>query len=104
MFEILEVTAPFFALILCGYLAARLRLLPEKSVPALNTFVLYFALLARFVVGESARDAVYGGLAAAWSNWGYMGFALLPAVPGPQVLPIVVAAGSDLLIDAQYAE
>ena len=137
MVEILEVTAPFFALILCGYLAARLRLLPEKSVPALNTFVLYFALpcmlfrfsaqtpfgelvnlpvflaymtaglamlglfvlLARFAVGESARDAVYGGLAAAWSNWGYMGFALLPAVLGPSVLPIVVAAGmADLLV------
>jgi malonate transporter len=137
MFEILEVTAPFFALILCGYLAARLRLLPEKSVPALNTFVLYFALpcmlfrfsaqtpfgelvnlpvflaymtsglamlgafslLARFAAGESARDAVYGGLAAAWSNWGYMGFALLPAVLGPSVLPIVVAAGmADLLV------
>ena len=44
MLAILQVTAPFFALILCGYLAARLRLLPENAVPALNTFVLYFAL------------------------------------------------------------
>ena len=25
-------------------------------------------------------DAVFGGLAAAWSNWGYMGFALVPAM------------------------
>jgi predicted permease len=41
---IFEVTAPFFALILCGYLAARLRLLPGNAVPALNSFVLYFAL------------------------------------------------------------
>jgi len=41
---IFYVTAPFFALILCGYLAARFRLLPENAVPALNTFVLYFAL------------------------------------------------------------
>ena len=137
MLEIFEVTAPFFALILCGYLAARLHLLPEKSVPALNVFVLYFALpcmlfgfcartpfgelvnlpvflayasaglamlglfvlLARFFVGESLRDAVFGGLAAAWSNWGYMGFALLPAILGPAVLPIVVAAGmADLLV------
>lgn len=44
------------------------------------------------------------GLRRRGRTWGYMGFALLPAVPGPQVLPIVVAAGSDLLIDAQYAE
>jgi len=137
MFDIFEVTAPFFALILCGYLAARTRLLPENAVPALNIFVLYFALpcmlfrfsaqtpfgellnlpvffaymtsglamlglftlLARYAVGESPRDAVYGGLAAAWSNWGYMGFALLPAILGPSVLPIVVAAGmADLLV------
>lgn len=137
MLEILHVTAPFFALILCGFLAARLRLLPPQSVPALNVFVLYFALpcmlfrfsartpfeqlvnapvffayataglvmlvlfagVARRVVGETTPDAVYGGLAAAWSNWGYMGFALLPALLGPQVLAIVVAAGlADLLV------
>jgi predicted permease len=61
MVEILEVTAPFFALILCGYLAARLRLLPEKSVPALNTFVLYFALpcmLFRFSAQTSFGELV----------------------------------------------
>ncbi|MCC6211880.1 MAG: AEC family transporter [Burkholderiales bacterium] len=136
MLDIFEVTAPFFALILCGYLASRLRLLPAAAVPALNAFVLYFALpcmLFRFSArtpfgdlvnlpvflaymtaglamlgafalfarrgrGDSARDAIYGGLAAAWSNWGYMGFALLPAILGPAVLPIVVAAGmADLL-------
>jgi predicted permease len=137
MLEIFQVTAPFFALILCGFLAAHFRLLPQNTVPALNVFVLYFALpcmlfrfgartpfeqlvnlpvflayataglvmlvsfaaVARFVVGESLLDAVYGALAAAWSNWGYMGFALLPALLGPQVLPIVVAAGlADLLV------
>ena len=142
MFEIFEVTAPFFALILCGYLAARLRLLPANSVPALNIFVLYFALpcmlfrfsaqtpfadlvnlpvflaymtaglamlgafalLARYAVGEPMGDAAYGGLAAAWSNWGYMGFALLPAILGPAVLPIVVAAGmGDLLVVVSVA-
>ena len=142
MVEILEVTAPFFALILCGYLAARWRLLPENAVPALNVFVLYFALpcmlfrfsaqtpfgqllnlpvflaymtaglallglfalLARFAVGEPLRDAAFGGLAAAWSNWGYRGFALLPAILGPSVLTILVAAGmADLLVVASAA-
>jgi predicted permease len=137
MLAILTVTAPFFALILCGFLASHVRLLPPSTVPALNVFVLYFALpcmlfrfsartpfeqlvnvpvflaymtaglamlvafavIARRVVGETVRDAVYGALAAAWSNWGYMGFALLPALLGPKVLPIVVAAGlADLLV------
>ena len=46
MLKILSVTAPFFALIACGYFAARRTLLPENAVPALNSFVLYFALPA----------------------------------------------------------
>ena len=44
MAEILAVTFPFFALVLCGHLAARSRLLPIDAVPGLNMFVLYFAL------------------------------------------------------------
>ena len=41
---ILSVTFPFFALVLCGYLAARRRLLPLEAIPGLNSFVLFFAL------------------------------------------------------------
>jgi predicted permease len=37
-------TFPFFALVLCGYLAARRQVLPLSAIPGLNTFVLYFAL------------------------------------------------------------
>ncbi len=44
MQAILAVTVPFFALVLCGYLAGRGRLLPEAAIPGLNIFVLYFAL------------------------------------------------------------
>ena len=44
MLQILLVTFPFFALVLCGYLAARGRLLPLEAIPGLNTFVLFFAL------------------------------------------------------------
>ena len=44
MQAILAVTVPFFALVLCGYLAARHRVLPEAAIPGLNAFVLYFAL------------------------------------------------------------
>jgi predicted permease len=44
MQAILAVTIPFFALVLCGYLAGRSRVLPEATIPGLNLFVLYFAL------------------------------------------------------------
>jgi malonate transporter len=42
--DILLITFPFFALVLCGYIAARQRMLPLEAIPGLNTFVLYFAL------------------------------------------------------------
>lgn len=44
MQQIFLVTLPFFALILCGYLATRGGLLPLGAIPGLNAFVLYFAL------------------------------------------------------------
>jgi len=137
MLAILNVTAPFFALIACGYGASRYRLLPENAVPALNTFVLYFALpcmmfrftletpiaqifsarvfLAymvgglmtfaifvyayRFATGERLHRGAYPALAVTWSNWGYMGFALIPALLGKEALPIIVAGGmADLFV------
>jgi malonate transporter and related proteins len=52
--QILLITFPFFALVLCGYVAARRGLLPQAAIPGLNTFVLYFALpcmLYRFGAG-----------------------------------------------------
>lgn len=44
MLQILQVTFPFFALVACGYLATRKRLLPLDAIGALNSFVLFFAL------------------------------------------------------------
>lgn len=44
MQAILAVTIPFFALVLCGYLAAQRKVLPEAAIPGLNAFVLFFAL------------------------------------------------------------
>jgi len=44
MLDVLRVTFPFFALVLCGYLAARRKLLPFEAIPGLNGFVLFFAL------------------------------------------------------------
>ena len=44
MLTILAITSPFFALVLCGYLAVRRSLLPLAAIGGLNSFVLYFAL------------------------------------------------------------
>jgi len=44
MQAILAVTLPFFALVLCGYLAAQRGVLAESAIPGLNGFVLFFAL------------------------------------------------------------
>jgi malonate transporter and related proteins len=44
MLDVLQVTFPFFALVLCGYLAARRGMLPLEAIPGLNGFVLFFAL------------------------------------------------------------
>ena len=44
MLQILTVTFPFFALVLCGFVAARRGMLPLAAIPGLNGFVLFFAL------------------------------------------------------------
>ena len=44
MLQILIITFPFFALVLCGYIAARRRMLPLEAIPGMNSFVLFFAL------------------------------------------------------------
>ncbi|HMN21296.1 MAG TPA: AEC family transporter [Ottowia sp.] len=69
MAGILAVTFPFFALVLCGYLAARSRLLPLDAVPGLNMFVLYFALpcmLWRFGSATPAAQLFDPGVALLW--------------------------------------
>jgi malonate transporter len=66
--DILLVTFPFFALVLCGYVAARLRMLPLEAISGLNSFVLYFALpcmLFRFGAGtpvDQLLDAAASGV------------------------------------------
>jgi len=63
---VLQVTFPFFALVLCGYVAARQRLLPLDAIPGLNTFVLYFALpcmLYRFGAGTPIAQLLDGSAA-----------------------------------------
>lgn len=42
--QVFQVTFPFFALVLCGYIATRRSYLPLAAISGLNSFVLYFAL------------------------------------------------------------
>jgi malonate transporter len=67
--NILLVTFPFFALVLCGYVAARRALLPQAAIPGLNTFVLYFALpcmLYRFGASTPIAQLLDGSLIAVY--------------------------------------
>ena len=69
MQSILAVTAPFFALVLCGYLAGRWHLLPESAIPGLNVFVLYFALpcmLFRFGAATPLFELLNPGVIAVY--------------------------------------
>ncbi|MGV8804823.1 MAG: AEC family transporter [Polaromonas sp.] len=63
--HILSVTFPFFALVLCGYVATRCALLPQAAIAGLNAFVLYFALpcmLYRFGAGTPIGQLLDGPL------------------------------------------
>ncbi|MFT7722833.1 MAG: AEC family transporter [Roseateles sp.] len=44
MLAVLATTFPFFALVLCGWLAIARGWLPDGAIPGLNGFVLFFAL------------------------------------------------------------
>ncbi len=81
MATILDTVLPFFALIFCGYGAARFKVLDAQSAAGLNSFVFYFALPAflfslmssspigevlnlPFVLAYSCTSLVLFGLAA----------------------------------------
>ena len=69
MLQILFITFPFFALVLCGYLAARRRLLSLDAIPGLNSFVLFFALpcmLYRFGSTTPLAQLLDGGVFFTW--------------------------------------
>ena len=69
MASILSVTIPFFALVLCGYLAARFKLLPGSAIPGLNIYVLFFALpcmLYRFGASLPVAQLTDTSVIAVW--------------------------------------
>ncbi len=67
--KIFTTTFPFFALVLCGYLAARRRMLPLEAIPGLNGFVLFFALpcmLYRFGASTPIGQLLDASVALTW--------------------------------------
>ena len=69
MLDILKVTFPFFALVLCGYVAAHRRWMPLQAIGGLNTFVLYFALpcmLFRFGASTPVARLFDPAVGAVW--------------------------------------
>ena len=67
--QILFITFPFFALVLCGYVAARRSLLSLDAIPGLNSFVLFFALpcmLYRFGSTTPVAQLFDGGVFLVW--------------------------------------
>ncbi|MGA0612540.1 AEC family transporter [Caldimonas sp. KR1-144] len=83
MQSILSVTVPFFALVLCGWLAARSRVLPEAAIPGLNAYVLYFALpcmLFRFGAGSPVAQVLDPLALALYAACGLLVVALTIAI------------------------
>ncbi len=69
MQALFSVTLPFFALVLCGWLAARQHILPASAIPGLNAFVLYFALpclLFRFGMTTPIVDLLNPAVLGLW--------------------------------------
>lgn len=127
MLVILNTVFPLFALILVGFLAAKLKVLGADAVTALNKFVVWMALpalmfqamaqiswdeinqpgyiatsvLSMALVFSVAylldrkrplADISLEGMAASYSNTGYMGIPLALMVFGDAILPAVVLA------------
>lgn len=75
MLRVLEVTFPIFALVFCGFLAQRRRLLPAGAVEGLNAVVFLFALPAMLFRVVATQPI------ANFTDWrfagGYLGASLL---------------------------
>lgn len=87
MLHVLDVTFPFFALVLVGYLVARARWMPMDAIPALNVFVLYFALpcmLFRFAAGTPVARMLSPGIGGLWLACAAAMVAIIVAVTRPR--------------------
>lgn len=99
MQAILAVTVPFFALVLCGYLAAQRRVLPEAAIPGLNAFVLFFALpcmLFRFGASMPFAQLINPALIAVYALSALVVVFFTVAVTLRRVNAAGVARGQDM--------
>lgn len=81
--QILFVTFPFFALVLCGYVAASRRMLPLEAIAGLNGFVLFFALpcmLYRMGSSMPLARLLDGGVFLTWTLCALITVALTIAI------------------------
>ena len=88
MLNIFFVTFPFFALVLCGFVAARRGLLPLAAIPGLNSFVLFFALpcmLYRFGASTPIAQLFDPSVALTYLLCGLVvvGFVMMITLHGP---------------------
>lgn len=79
--DVVVVSAPLFALILIGYLAARFGLIPIEAIKGLNNYVLYFAITSMlFRMGSSAslEQAINPTVLTVWllACWSVLGLAM----------------------------
>ncbi len=80
MQETFGATLPFFALILCGYVARWLGVMGDGSAKVINNFVLYFALpalLVRTLAGLPISTLLAPDFLIAWTAVGAALFALV---------------------------
>lgn len=75
MATILGVAIPFFAILLCGMIAARLRLLDTSGLMGLNAFVFWFALPA--LLFQKVAGTPFGRLTDPWLYIAYEGSVML---------------------------
>ena len=76
--QIALTTVPFFALVLCGWIAAKTRRLPGQAVASLNGYVLWFALpamLFRFVATTPVETILDPRIAFCYMATGLIVFA-----------------------------
>ena len=71
MAAILTLIAPFFLIIGCGFLAARLRLVGAEALKPINAYLLYFALPGMFI--SRLADLNLAGVFDIRLLWAFMG-------------------------------
>lgn len=83
--NVLIVSAPLFTLVLLGYIATRLKLMPLTALPGLNAYVLYFAMTAmlfRLGATNPISEMFNVSLMGVWMTgaWTVLALGLIPGL------------------------